>query len=41
MLYWAEGSKQRNRLTFANSDVEMVRFFSRFLRECLGVAPTD
>jgi hypothetical protein len=41
MLYWAEGSKQRNRLTFANSDVEMVRFFSRFLMECLGVAPTD
>jgi hypothetical protein len=33
MLYWAEGSKQRNTLTFANSDVEMVRFFLVFLRE--------
>ena len=37
MLYWAEGSKQRNTLTFANSDVEMVRFFIVFLKEALGV----
>jgi hypothetical protein len=37
MLYWAEGSKQRNTLTFANSDVEMVRFFLSFLRVALGV----
>ena len=41
MLYWAEGSKQRNTLTFANSDVEMVRFFARFLRECLAVHAKD
>jgi hypothetical protein len=37
MLYWAEGSKQRNQLTFANSDVEMVRFFVGFLRDSMGV----
>jgi hypothetical protein len=41
MLYWAEGSKQRNTLTFANSDVEMVRFFMRFLRESLGVTTQE
>jgi hypothetical protein len=41
MLYWAEGSKQRNTLTFANSDVEMMRFFATFLKESLGVAPHD
>jgi hypothetical protein len=37
MLYWSEGSKDRNMLTFANSDVSMVQFFARFLRECLGI----
>jgi hypothetical protein len=31
MLYWAEGAKSRNSLAFVNSDVEMVRFFLRFL----------
>jgi len=41
MLYWAEGSKQRNTLTFANSDVEMVRFFLTFLRDSFGVLPAD
>jgi hypothetical protein len=41
MLYWAEGSKQRNTLTFANSDVEMVRFFLVFLSEALGVRPAQ
>lgn len=37
MLYWAEGSKHRNHVTFTNADVDMVRFFVRFLRECYGV----
>jgi hypothetical protein len=37
MLYWAEGAKDRNSLTFANSDVHMIRFFTTFLRESLGV----
>jgi hypothetical protein len=41
MLYWAEGSKARNVLTFANSDRNMLRFFSRFLRKSLGVAAED
>lgn len=39
MLYWAEGSKDRNTLTFANSDVHMVRFFWRFLRNCFATGP--
>jgi hypothetical protein len=38
MLYWAEGSKSRNQLVFANSDRAMVAFFCRFLRQSLGVA---
>lgn len=37
MLYWAEGSKDRNSVKFVNSDREMVRFFLRFLRECMRV----
>jgi transposase-like protein len=32
MLYWAEGSRRRNRVEFTNSDAEMVRFFVRFLK---------
>jgi hypothetical protein len=38
MLYWAEGSKNRNKVIFTNSDVSMVQFFLRFLRECYGLA---
>jgi len=34
MLYWAEGSKDRNMLTFCNSDRHMVAYFASFLREC-------
>jgi hypothetical protein len=41
MLYWAEGSKGRNQVHFANSDVNMVRFFWDFLREQLGVRAAD
>jgi hypothetical protein len=37
LLYWAEGSKGRNTVCFANSDINMVRFFVEFLRESLGV----
>jgi hypothetical protein len=37
MLYWAEGSKGRNILTFANSDPHMVAFFCRFLRHCFDL----
>ena len=41
MLYWAEGAKQRNTLTFANSETAMVTFFASFLRESLDVDPAD
>lgn len=34
MLFWAEGGKHRNTLRFTNSDPEMIRFFSGFLRRC-------
>jgi len=29
IVYWAEGSKRRNQLQFANSDPAMARFFVR------------
>lgn len=41
MLYWAEGAKDRNTLVFANSDLNMVRFFKGFLVECFGLGPDD
>jgi hypothetical protein len=41
MLYWAEGAKDRNTVTFANSDAAMVETFARFLRECFGVEGDD
>jgi hypothetical protein len=37
MLFWGEGSKQRNGVAFTNSDIEMMRFFLRFLRQSYGV----
>ena len=37
MLFWAEGSRKRNEVHFTNADVEMHRYFLRFLRECYGV----
>lgn len=37
MLYWAEGTKSRNSIGFANSDPEMILVFMRFLRESLQV----
>lgn len=37
MLYWAEGSKSRNAVCFANSDLNLVRLFLAFLRECFGI----
>ena len=39
MLYWAEGSKDRNAAIFSNSDPRMIRFFRRFLTERLDVPP--
>jgi hypothetical protein len=37
MLYWAEGSKSRNAVVFANSDRSMLVLFRRFLTESLEV----
>ena len=37
MLYWAEGSRSRNRVQFVNSDPAMVAFFLRFLRSFFRV----
>ncbi len=38
MLYWAEGYKAgHSSIDFANSDPDMIRLFSRFLREICGV----
>ena len=37
MLFWAEGTKTRNNLTFVNSDPAMILFWMRFLREEMGV----
>lgn len=41
MLYWAEGSKERNTLTFCNSDVNMLRYFRHFLATALDVKAED
>jgi hypothetical protein len=41
MLYWAEGSKNRNGVQFTNSDADMMRTFVEFLRRCYGVRRDD
>jgi transcriptional regulator with XRE-family HTH domain len=41
MLYWAEGTKNRNQLRFSNSDPEMARFFVAFLRRYFALNDTD
>jgi hypothetical protein len=41
MLYWAEGTKNRNVASIVNSDVHLVRFFRRFASECFGVPSED
>jgi transcriptional regulator with XRE-family HTH domain len=40
MLYWAEGEKNRCKLSVSNSDVELLRFFVRFVRDHFDV-PND
>lgn len=37
MLYWAEGDRARNRVSFSNSDPEMVRLFVSFLRRYFAI----
>jgi hypothetical protein len=41
MLYWAEGSKDRNQLGFANSDVHMIKVFAAFLRTSFEIPDAD
>jgi hypothetical protein len=41
MLHWAEGSKARNSVVFANSDRDMVVHFVKFLRNAMGVSSAD
>jgi hypothetical protein len=46
MLYWAEGSKQKDwdvsvGIQFSNSDSRMIRVFILFLQKCLSVAYSD
>ena len=41
MLYWAEGSKDRNTAQIANSDPSMMEFFVSFLRGCFGITSED
>lgn len=40
MLFWAEGTKNKNTITFTNSDVNMMKIFSKFLKEKLLI-PND
>jgi transcriptional regulator with XRE-family HTH domain len=37
MLFWAEGSRNKNAVLFTNSDPAMVRFFVHFLRTSFDV----
>lgn len=39
MLYWAEGSKDRNSVRLTNSDPDLMALFVRFLTECYAVSP--
>lgn len=39
MLYWGEGAKSRNSVALNNTDVDLLRTFISFLKDCYGVAP--
>ncbi|MBC7810648.1 MAG: hypothetical protein H7175_05845 [Burkholderiales bacterium] len=41
MLYWGEGSKQKNHLELANSDADMLTFFLKFLQLSLLVPKNE
>jgi hypothetical protein len=41
LLYWAEGTKNRNVVQLVNSDLHLVRLFLRFLRECFAIGDRD
>ena len=38
MLYWAEGSKERNTAVLTNSDPDLLKLFVTFLRQCYAVS---
>jgi hypothetical protein len=38
MLYWAEGKQSKNILGITNSDINMIRFFIKFLQDCYNVS---
>lgn len=40
-LYWAEGSKTTNRLSFSNSDPSMILFVIMWFREVFGIKNED
>jgi transposase-like protein len=37
MLYWGEGGKSRNKVSFCNADAQMLKIFIEFLREHFSV----
>jgi hypothetical protein len=41
MLFWAEGSKDRNTVCFTNTDVDMMVFFVNFLRKYFSCEALD
>jgi hypothetical protein len=41
MLYWAEGANDKHSVRFTNTDVEMLKIFIKFLKECFGLKPSD
>jgi DNA-binding transcriptional MerR regulator len=41
MLYWAEGAKNKNSVKLSNTDVNLLKFFLKFLRKCYGVSDKD
>lgn len=40
-IYWGEGSKKKRRVEFCNSDPEMVKFVTRWLKLCFNVLKED
>jgi hypothetical protein len=41
MLYWAEGTKSKNQVTFTNSDVFMMRYFIKLLKSFFVLTEDD
>lgn len=41
MLYWAEGTKHKNVLSFCNSDASMLCFYKTFLDTCFNLKTSE